>query len=217
MAIKRLRIDGQETKSALLSAAIELFAKKGFWAATNVDICKRAKANIAAINYHFGSKENLYIEAWKDAFQKSIARYPADGGVLADIPVQERLYKIILSMMYRISDPETYDLDIVHREMAARTGLLDEVIEEAMKRLDVGLEHVIEELLGEKAEKKEVDFCHMAIIGQCFGPMIHLRRRKAGDNVPVPKELPVNINIEELARQIVQYNLDGIAGIRGKF
>jgi len=48
--VKRQRIDGQETRQALLAAAGEVFAKKGYWEATNADICQRAGVNTALIN-----------------------------------------------------------------------------------------------------------------------------------------------------------------------
>jgi TetR/AcrR family transcriptional regulator, regulator of cefoperazone and chloramphenicol sensitivity len=49
-----------ETEQRLLEAAGQVFADRGFAAATVREICERAEANIAAINYHFGDKLGLY-------------------------------------------------------------------------------------------------------------------------------------------------------------
>jgi len=51
------------TKLALIEAAGELFAENGPDGVSVRTIAEKAGANIAAINYHFGSKENLYAEA----------------------------------------------------------------------------------------------------------------------------------------------------------
>src|SRR6516225_3507431 len=51
----------------LLEAAEQVFGEKGFKAASVREICKQAGANIAAVNYYFGDKERLYIEAVKYA------------------------------------------------------------------------------------------------------------------------------------------------------
>jgi len=50
------------TKQALIVAAGELFAEHGLEGTSIRAIAEKGSANIAAINYHFGSKENLYTE-----------------------------------------------------------------------------------------------------------------------------------------------------------
>ena len=44
----------------LLDAAESLFCEKGFDGASIRDITSQANCNVAAVNYHFGGKENLY-------------------------------------------------------------------------------------------------------------------------------------------------------------
>ena len=53
------------TKERLFLAAEQLFAEKGFDAASVRDLTARADCNVAAVNYHFGGKEQLYIEVFK--------------------------------------------------------------------------------------------------------------------------------------------------------
>ncbi len=52
--------DSDDTRSRLIEAAAAIFAKCGYQAATTRQICIRAKANAAAVNYHFGDKLGLY-------------------------------------------------------------------------------------------------------------------------------------------------------------
>jgi AcrR family transcriptional regulator len=47
------------SKRKLLDAAEQLFADKGFEAVSVRDITQLAKTNVAAVNYHFGSRESL--------------------------------------------------------------------------------------------------------------------------------------------------------------
>jgi AcrR family transcriptional regulator len=50
------------TKEKILSHAHKLFAEKGFNGVSVREISKAADVNLAAINYHFENKENLYKE-----------------------------------------------------------------------------------------------------------------------------------------------------------
>lgn len=212
--MKRQRSDGQETRISLLEAASSVFAKKGYWETTNVDICEIAKTNTASVNYHFGSKEDLYIEAWKYSFEKSLNKYPLDGGIPKNASVEKRLRGRILSFMQRIADPESFDMDIIHKEMANPTGLLSETIEKTIEPTETGLKLIIMELLGVKSFTKQAEFCMMSIMGQCFGPMLHLRHSNNDSDNLRPKRRHIEFSIDELADHIIQFSLEGILGIR---
>ena len=58
---------GDDTCEALLAAGRELFAQRGYDRASIRAITGRAGANLGAVTYHFGSKENLYHEVLRRA------------------------------------------------------------------------------------------------------------------------------------------------------
>lgn len=51
-----------QTRSAILAAAERLYADRGFGDVTLRDIVAEANVNLAAVNYHFGSKDELLAE-----------------------------------------------------------------------------------------------------------------------------------------------------------
>ena len=57
-------------------AAGGVFASRGFRDATIREICQAAGANIAAVNYHFGDKEALYLEVIRHAHACAKSRFP---------------------------------------------------------------------------------------------------------------------------------------------
>lgn len=60
-AYRRAKQDrGAETRARLVEAALDVFGHQGFEGATTREIARAAGANLAAIVYHFGSKEALY-------------------------------------------------------------------------------------------------------------------------------------------------------------
>lgn len=60
--IRTQRGDGLATRENLLECAGRLIAEHGYERTTSKEICQLAGANVAAINYHFGSREGLYRE-----------------------------------------------------------------------------------------------------------------------------------------------------------
>jgi AcrR family transcriptional regulator len=50
------------TRTAILNAAEQLYAERGFSDVTLRDIVAAASVNLAAVNYHFGSKDELIAE-----------------------------------------------------------------------------------------------------------------------------------------------------------
>ena len=52
------------TRSAILAAAERLYADRGFGDVTMRDIVAEANVNLAAVNYHFGSKDELIAELY---------------------------------------------------------------------------------------------------------------------------------------------------------
>lgn len=62
----------EDVKNRLLDAAETLFCEKGFHATSVRELTAAADCNIAAVNYHFGGKENLYREMFRRQFEMMI-------------------------------------------------------------------------------------------------------------------------------------------------
>ena len=58
-----------ETKEKILAAATRLFARRGLDGVTIREICREAGVNGALVNYHFGTKENLYGACMRRMFE----------------------------------------------------------------------------------------------------------------------------------------------------
>jgi AcrR family transcriptional regulator len=206
------REDAARTRKSLLQAAGEIFADKGYRDATIADICGRAGTNIAAVNYHFGNKETLYIEAWRRSFRESLKAHPPDGGVSDDAPPEERLRAHVAALVRRLADKNNKEFWFVQREFANPTGLLEEVMREEIHPLQKRTEGLVRELLGPLTSDMEVQFCETSIISQCINPMV-LRGKWEGKNAG--KGGPPQIsNLEAYADHVVKFSLAGIQAIR---
>lgn len=58
------------TRERLLEAAEFLIGERGFKVTSLREITERAEANVAAVNYHFGSKDGLYVAVFESRFRQ---------------------------------------------------------------------------------------------------------------------------------------------------
>ncbi|PLY04972.1 MAG: DUF1956 domain-containing protein [Desulfuromonas sp.] len=198
------------TREKLLDAASRVFVERGFRDATVAEICRRAGANIAAINYHFGGKEALYQEAWRYAFTKSIETHPHDGGVSPDAPPEERLRGHIEALIRRIADEDSRDFFIAHMEIVNPTGLLNEIMESALIPLRDHTRSLMRELLGPQAREQQVVKCELSLISLCFHPLLMQRifSRTA------PQQAPLITDIDAFIDHVINFSLAGIAAVK---
>jgi AcrR family transcriptional regulator len=212
--MKAAREGTVRTRKNLLAAASEVFAQKGYRDATIAEICERAKANVAAVNYHFRDKETLYIEAWRHSFSESLKLHPPDGGVSDDARPEERLRGQVEALLRRIADENNKEFPIVRRELANPTGLLEEVTRKDLRPLHEKMENVVRELLGPHASGMQVRFCAIGIVSQCITPM--LVRRMDRERQDGKDDSPGIDNIDSYANHVVKFSLAGIRAIRAE-
>src|SRR5437667_9277766 len=97
------------TRQRLLAAATTLFAEHGFHGTTVREIAARAGVNVAAGNYHYGSKKALYLEVLRAQFAEIRALLRARG---ASRPPSElvRLSRARLATLFRVRVTVMLDL-----------------------------------------------------------------------------------------------------------
>lgn len=158
-----------ETRRHLLEAAGEVFAEAGFRDATVREICRRAGANVAAINYHFGDKENLYLEVLRYAHGRALEKYPPLLGVAADAPPEKKLRAFVHSLLLRIFDkgPTAWHGKVLLREMIEPTKALDSLVEERMRPMVAQLWKIVAEILDCPLNDERVKLCGFSIVSQC--------------------------------------------------
>ncbi len=210
--MKILRKGALRTPKSLLAAASEVFAEKGYRDATIAEICKRAGANIAAVNYHFRDKESLYREAWRHAFSESVKAHPPDGGVSNSAPPEDCLRGQVTALLHRIADEQSKEFLFVQKELANPTGLLDEVMKEEIRPLHEKMESVVRGLLGSRCSDMQARFCAISIITQCINPAVAMRRRKEKQE---GKDGPPGVDdVEAYSKHVVTFSLAGIHALR---
>ncbi|MSR64920.1 MAG: DUF1956 domain-containing protein [Verrucomicrobiae bacterium] len=200
-----------ETKKRLLEAAGEVFAEHGFRKATVREICKRARANVAAINYHFRDKESLYSSVLKYWSDIAMQKHPPSLGLSEAAPAEERLHAFIRSFLFRILDEgrPAWHGKLMAREMAEPTPVFDGIVESVCKPLSAMLSSIVQEVAGPDAGAESVRLCVGSIIGQC---LFYHHCRPVNAKL-WPEQRFDTVGIERLADHIAQFSLSALQGL----
>jgi AcrR family transcriptional regulator len=92
---KTMSRPAENTRGAIIKAAVHLFAEKGFQSTSVRDIVVKARVNQAAINYYFKGKDGLYLEVLKTAFEKLTEHAGFDPEKLKSLSREEALRSFV--------------------------------------------------------------------------------------------------------------------------
>ncbi|SFG03939.1 transcriptional regulator, TetR family [Duganella sp. CF458] len=121
-AIRANRQDGDATRQALLDVAGQVFAERGFADATSKEICARAGTNIAAVNYHFGSRGALYEAVLVEAHHHLLKLEDMQEITARDLAPRDKLRVILRGIVLRATGPDAHwGARVVIRELMSPT------------------------------------------------------------------------------------------------
>lgn len=157
------------TQDKILEVATEIFVRKGFQATGVREICTKAGANLAAVNYHFGGKMGLYKAVLNHAFEN--AKPPRPMPCLADDPAhpQEQLRAWIIwnaERMLGVGGHAVYELIV--KELQDPTPAFDELQERSMQPIFAAGEELVAAVLGASQADPKVQLCCASVFGQCL-------------------------------------------------
>ena len=206
------RKDGREKRDALLEAALDVFIEKGYPDATVAEISQHADANIAAINYHFGSKEALYIEVWTRAFAQADREAPWSGAVAENAPPQQRLKGMIAGVLSRIlkHGAQSRSGRLLLQEMARPTAVLNETRRAATEPIRNKMFTICAQLLGPESRPAEAAKCAQSIMHQ----MLAIGFRGGKKPLLLGEGAFTDAEVDELIEHTYRFSMGGIAAVR---
>jgi len=201
------------TKRQLIQAAREVFAAQGPDAKV-LDICELAEANMAAVSYHFGGKDGLYVAVLDDFMQEMTSRYPLDEGVTADSPPEDCLRAYVRSLLLQTmgdGDPVSKGLGrLFTREFIEPSQHFAALYERYCRPYYDRLLVLVRRLLPAAAES-DVSRAASCIIGQCTV----FDWQEAFSRVMPEMELKAD-NLEPFTDFILEFSLGGLDRLRAK-
>ena len=197
-----------ETRQRLLEAAGEVFAERGFQHTTIREICQKAQANVAAVHYHFGDKEELYAAVFDFARTCAVAQF--DQLAVLDISAEQRFRAFVHAVLARFFDKgrPAWLGKLVAQEMAEPTNALDSLINSQIRPNSERLRALVRELIGKEIDDQELWRCAFSIAAQWvfyFHNMQIVKRLN-------PQQQFGPEDIERLADHITKFSLAALKG-----
>jgi AcrR family transcriptional regulator len=198
----------RQTRERLLATAAQLFAVRGFARVTVREICHSARANVAAINYHFGGKKGLYDQVIGVAIERMQSTTVAIQEAGATKSAEEQLAWYVSIFLTRVvADRDNWIHQLMMRELADPTAALDQVLAQVVQPRMAYLRTVVASLLDCSVSDARVERCAMSVHAQCLAPLT--RSMGTAETPATPYE-----HVDALARHITQFSLAGILDLR---
>ena len=203
--------DDQETRARVLNAAARLFAERGFATVTVRDICRKARANVAAVNYHFGGKQGLYTAVMQSAIgvMHSTTEAAREAGHGRRPEEQLRAYIAVFVQRVMGSGRETWIHQLMMREIADPTPALDMVAEQVLKPRMEYLCGAIADLVGSTPDDPRVVRCALSVQSQFQALMWNQVLPKLAPEFETTPE-----TLEAIAEHITRFSLGGVCALK---
>jgi len=199
------------TRERLITTATCLFAERGFSQVTVRDICRAAHANVAAVNYHFGSKFGLYREVLQAAISAMRETTESARKLGERCGPADRLRLFLRVHLRRLLAHGRSDAihRLIFREMADPTPALDELVDQGMRPRIEYLASLVSELLGCPAEDPRVAPIVASIQGQWTAYAPNPLTARLGFKTRLSRE-----DIDRIADHIADFSLGGIGSLK---
>jgi len=150
------------TRDRLLDEAEELFAQRGYHAVSIREITKAAESNLAAVNYHFGNKQNLYLEVFRSRWLPRASRIQQsfrqslknNGNATPNMVVQSFARAFLEGPMS--ADERTRHLKLISGELVQPTEAFELVVEQVFRPLFGKLLEDLQKVMPDTIDEKQM-------------------------------------------------------------
>ena len=155
------------TRDKLIEAAGHVFAEHGYRATTIREICRRAGANVAAVNYTFGDKMGLYTEVLRQSVSaaKSAMLYAALDSSLSPEETIRSVIRARLMSLCNETRPDWHFRLVMH-EWSQPTPAMRRVVDEGMRPIYERMRKAVSDIIGLPPEHETTRLCINSIVGQ---------------------------------------------------
>ena len=196
----------KDTRRRIMEAACEAFAEHGFRGTTVRMICAKAKANVAAVSYYFGSKEKLYVKTYEHLFDDSLvqtlAEQPLHVTNASEWKEELRHWALtVLRMIMGERPTERWRCRIYARERVDPSAVLPQIYEKFFTPIEQRLDALLAMATPPDMDKADRHILRISTISQCI---IYTQRTPPWDKALIPSGISKEDWMNRVADQVLQ-------------
>jgi len=132
------REDGKETRALIIECAGNLIGNLGYEKVTSKAICQMAKVNLAAVNYHFGSRDGLYLAVLEEVHDYFLNLETIKRLQESHCPAKEKLERFFDFFLENVLNEKSWYVKVWAREVLAPSPFVKQVLsEQALPKISV--------------------------------------------------------------------------------
>jgi len=203
------------TRDKLLEIAGQVFAARGFDRATGKEICRRANANAAAINYHFGGMIELYAAVIQEAHNRLVSLDAMSAALLGQPDAAAKLRAVLELFVRAVTGPaaSTWVMRVFSREMVSPSPQL----RTANDRVKIPKMQIMKRIVGELMGLPEH---HVAVARGCISVMAPFAMLMIADRSTLKRIFPnlglTPADVSDLTNHMVRMALAGLPAAAGQ-
>ncbi|PZU28188.1 MAG: DUF1956 domain-containing protein [Stenotrophomonas sp.] len=201
------RTDGEATRARLLEAAGQLFSQQGFAETTSKAVAQLAAADLASINYHFGSRNGLYQAVLLEAHRQLLDLDDLQRIAGSALNPEQRLYELLAGLVQRAQQPEAWAPRVLARELLAPSSHLQVLMEEAVPPKMMAVAQILSEISGIPATEPALLRCLLSVAAPCMMLIV------IGRDVPGPLQAVAQGPSQPLLAHLHRFAIAGLQAV----
>jgi TetR/AcrR family transcriptional regulator, regulator of cefoperazone and chloramphenicol sensitivity len=209
-SVRRSRDDGQATRQKIIEVAGVLFAEQGYVETSSKQITERAGTNAAAVNYHFGGREQLYVAVIDEVDRRLIGVDVLADPQTSSLSAVDKLARIIETIIGAVSDQTGWPVTLWAREILSPSPLFASMLRDGVApKLDI-LTGVVSDITGIADDRTALLQCIVNSLARCI-LLVSVNR----DSTPIRElyQLPAH----QLSQNITVFAVAGLRAFAGAY
>lgn len=196
------RSDGLETRAHIIECAGRLIASRGFAQTTSKSICQAAQVNMAAVNYHFGNRDGLYIAVLQEVHDHLMTLEELERLYHSEQSAADKI-KAFVRMYISLLKQDNWYVEVWTRELLTPSPMFMQVLNINMPKF-----HIVLQLFASYLELPVTD---MRLYSCIFGTMAPFMLLYLQHRSPIVQHLSGSFDRGDFLNKLEAYVLDNLA------